>query len=201
VIIENVKTQIDDNLKDFINGDKNVLVSTQENPVSIARSFRNGREYIGSYYGGIQTPVTYGPNYAKRKKKEYFVTQEEIRSEKVAKQDNSNKISKGTGGKEAYVMLMTKCEDTLMSLSPNAKLILFNMFFGGIQWNTGKLVQNRSKKKHTALTIAKLSKLGERTARVALKELSDKDIVKYDKNKKLYFINADIARKGRYNED
>jgi hypothetical protein len=196
--IFDVETQIDGNLKDFMNGDKNVLVGTHESPVSLARSYKNGREYTSGYYGDIPVPVTYGPNYIRGKKKVTLPTQEDIRTEKAIRKSIP---SKGTGGKEAYVMLMTKHEDKLMSLSPNAKLILYNLFFGGIQWNTGKLMQNRSKKLHTALTIGKLAKLGERVTRMALKELSDKDIVKYDKNRKLYFMSIEIAKKGAVIED
>jgi hypothetical protein len=191
VNILNVNTQIDENLKDYQNGDKNVL-----SPVSIARSYKNGREFISSYYGDIPLPVTYGPNYARGKRKEKLPTNDEIRVQKKA-----DTKPKGTGGKEAYVMLMTKNEDKMMNLSKNAKLILFSIFFGGIQWNTDKLVQTRSKKLHTSATIAKLIGSSERTTLKALKELSDKDIVKYDRKRKVYFMGADIARKGAVIDD
>ena len=86
--ILNVNTQIDENLKDFINGEKNVLHGTTESPVSLARSYKNGREYTSGYYGDIPLPVTYGPNYIRGKKKASLPTQEEIRTEKTNKKSS-----------------------------------------------------------------------------------------------------------------
>lgn len=198
---ENVNTQIDENLKDFINGDKNVLVGTPDSPVSLARCVKNGREYIGSYYGEISVPVTYGPNYLKGKRKIKVPTAEEIRTEKVNEVESEKQPPKGTGGKEAYVMLMTRHEAEIKKLSITAKAILLDMCLGGIQWNTGKLVQNRSRKPHTSLTIAKLIGASERTTKTALKELADKSIIKYDRTRKVYFMNIHIARKGIVADD
>jgi hypothetical protein len=195
---ENVKPQIDKNLLDFMNGEHNVLISTPESPVSLARSYKNGREYIGGYYGDIQTPVTYGPNYAKGKKREQLPTQDEIRAEKSVV---LNKPPKGTGGREAYVMILTRHEDKIKGLSVTAKAILFDMCLSGIQWNTGKLVQNRSKKPHTIKSIAATEDICEKTAKAAMKQLSEHNIIKYDKSRRVYFLSSDIARKGAVIED
>ena len=195
--ILNVNTQIDENLKDFMNGDKNVLHGTTKNPVTVARSYKNGREYTSSYYGDIPMPVTYGPNYIKGKQKTIFPTQEEIRTEK----SNKNEPPKGTGGQLAYVRFITRNKDMIIGLSGTACSIILHMCFGGIQWNTGKLVQERSKKPHTSETISKMIDAGLRTTKAALKELSDRNIIKYDKGKRFYFLSADIVRKGVVIED
>jgi hypothetical protein len=197
VNISNVNTQIDENLKDFINGEKNVLHGTAKNPVTVARSYKNGREYTSSYYGDISVPVTYGPNYIKSKKNTNLPTQEEIRTEK----SNKNELPKGTGGQLAYVRFITKNKDVIIGLSGTACSIILHMCFDGIQWNTGKLVQERSKKPHTSETIAKMIDVGLRTAKAALKELSDRSVIKYDKGKRFYFLSADIVRKGVVIED
>ena len=198
---ENVKPQLDKNLKDFVNMDKNVLHGTPDSPVSLARSFKNGREFISGYYGDIPLPVTYGPNYIRGKKKACLPTQEEIRSEKTTKKTDINKPSKGTGGQPAYVKFIIKNKDLVIGLSGTACSIILHMCYDGIQWNTGKLIQERSKKPHTSETIAKMIDVGLRTTKAALKELSDRNIIKYDKGKKFYFLSADIVRKGAVIED
>lgn len=194
--IDEIKTNIDRNLLEYVNGEKNILMSSEENPISMRRQFVKGKEYTDVYYGKVPRRVSYGRNIVNCKA---FPKEEET----TVNRGVVPRKARGTGGKEAYVMLMTKNAGNIKGLSVIAKAILLDMCLEGIAWNTGKLMQERGKKPHTAKTIAKLADVGLRTAKTALKELSEKDIIKYDKKRKFYFMCADYARKGAVieNED
>jgi hypothetical protein len=194
--IENVKTQIDENLKKYLNGEHNVL----RGDMALVRKYKNGREMSDVFYGEITSQPIHSGYNMRRRKIEKEISPEEIRKDN--KTDlTKNEHSKGTGGQLAYVRLMIKDRDKIKGLSCEAVAIMTHMCFAGIQWNTGKLIQERCRKPHTANTIADIIKKSVRTTKKALKELSDRNIIKYDKKQKLYFMSSDIARKGAVIED
>lgn len=198
--LEKVNTQFNKNLLDYENREKNVLISSEENPMALYRYFKNGKEYTETRCG--MYAVAAGPNYIKQRKKieELHIACDEIREIKAG-EETAGKKKKSTGGQPAYVMLMTKEKNKIKGLSCEAISILTHMCLEGIQWNTGKLMQERSKKPHTSESIAKTIDKGIRTTKSALKELSEHDIIKYDKKNKFYFMSADIARKGAVQEN
>jgi hypothetical protein len=187
-----IEIQQDENLRKFNNREHNVL----RGPIALVREIRNGYELSGVYYGEELSSSQYmGRYYPQKKKVEKQITPEEIRNENRVKIPE-DVPPKSTGGQEAYVKLLVKNKKSVRGLSMAASAILLQMCFGGIQWNTGKLMQERSRKPHTVYTIAKLINACVRTTVSALKELAEKNIINYDKNLKIYFMSIDIARKG-----
>lgn len=192
VDFKNVNSEFDENLKKYENREINVLTDC-----SIRRYTVNGNDLAEVYYKNYQKPVHSGWQTKQKIKKEPIAVSsvDEIRTER-SKNTEIEKERKGTGGKEAYVLIATNQEGIISGLSDVSQRMLLNLFYNGIQWNTGKLVQNRSKTPHTSVTLAKMVKSSERTIKAALKELSDKDIIHYFKDKKAYYINTKIAKKG-----
>lgn len=104
---------------------------------------------------------------------------------------------KHTGGKRPYIMLMQDQRDTINSLSIDAAGLIMKLLAGGfIAWNTGQIIDRRTKKALTAENISTRFTIGKNKLKAILKELTEYKIIKYDPSKRSYFFNARFARKG-----
>ena len=104
---------------------------------------------------------------------------------------------KHTGGKRPYIMLMQDQRDTINNLSIDAAGLIMKLLAGGfIAWNTGQIIDRRTKKALTAENISTRFTIGKNKLKAILKELTEYKIIKYDPSKRSYFFNARFARKG-----
>lgn len=104
---------------------------------------------------------------------------------------------KHTGGKRPYVMLMQDQQDIINALTLEATGLLLKLMAGGfVEWNTGRIIDRRTKKPLTITMIRTRYKLGERKTKSLIKELTDNKIIEYDHKQRSYFFNVQFARKG-----
>jgi hypothetical protein len=158
---------MDKELLKFLNGEINTL-----NGVTIGREKNaNGYCYMTiSYDNTVINSFWYDPQKPKK----------------------SDKPPKHTGGKPAYLKVyyneLKKKELSLESLGLLTRLGL------NIQWNTGKLINARTK---NALTMDELCKIAGKTHKTitkTLKELQEKGVL--TKDKKEYLLSPDFIAKG-----
>ena len=197
------KAMVNEKLKKFSNQESNVYKGF----VTLYRYDYAGRKLYEVRDYKTDMPICSGiSNFRKKisaeKLEELKETQRKaIISEKLdknapEKKEELTKVKpKGTGGKPAYAMVMLKNSEILAKLSANA-MAIFVIGMLNIEWNTSKLVDKRSKKAITAEDISKDIKVSLRTAKTAIKELTDADIISYNKNTKAYYFNKNILRKG-----
>jgi hypothetical protein len=99
----------------------------------------------------------------------------------------------GTGGKEAYVMLMLAEFEKLPGLSLEAKGMIMS-FLPCIEWNSGRLINQRDKIPLTKDKVGKKLKLNPKTVKKIIDELVSANIIKHQN--KEYFISRDFVKKG-----
>ena len=105
----------------------------------------------------------------------------------------------GTGGKEAYVMLMIAEFEKLPYLSLEAKGMIMS-FLNCLEWNTGRLIRQRDKAPLTKNKISKMLNISPGTVRKIMNELITAGIIKYENNQ--YFMSRKFIKKGAgLNED
>lgn len=107
------------------------------------------------------------------------------------------KQPKHTGGKRPYVMLMQDQQDILNKLSMDAAGLLLKIMGGGfIEWDTGRIIDRRSKKPLTISMVRARYKLNTTKTKALIKELTENKVIKYDRKQRSYFFNANFAKKG-----
>ena len=104
---------------------------------------------------------------------------------------------KHTGGKRPYIMLMQDKQDVLNKLTLEAAGLLIKIMGGGfVEWDTGRIIDRRTKQPITITILHTRYKLSERKVKTILKELAGYEVIKYDRKQKAYFLNNNLARKG-----
>jgi hypothetical protein len=103
--------------------------------------------------------------------------------------------STGTGGKEAYVMLMLTEFEKLPNMSLEAKGMIMSLI-NCLEWNTGRIIRQRDKLSITKEMLIGMLKIKPWTVRKALKELSGFKILRYDRKQKAYFMSHKFIKKG-----
>lgn len=94
-------------------------------------------------------------------------------------------------------MLMQDQDDAINQLSLDAAGLVFKLLAGGfVEWNTGRIIDRRTKKPLTIKMIHTRYKLGVSRTKKLMKELTEAKIIKYDRKKRSYFFNTKLARKG-----
>jgi len=115
------------------------------------------------------------------------------------KQKNSNKgPPKHTGGKKPYIMLMVDEVEKLRNQGVGnvEELIGYLVCLGKyIEWNTGRLVQKRSKKPLKYADLQKIFPCGNRKLNKILAELKEHDLL--FGTKEGYFVSTRFIKKGK----
>lgn len=136
------------------------------------------------------TPILAGWAKPLKPEHELLATVHEVDKDKV-------KEPKHTGGKRPYMMLMQDKAMVVKDLSLGASGLLLKIIASGcVEWNTGKIIKKRSKKPMTIAMICDEFGLKTADCKSILKELGNKEIIRYDKSEKAYFIDTDFAKKG-----
>lgn len=175
---------------DFLWGNKNAVID----------EFVLGREQQGkSELIYVSLPDSESPLYTfwnnKRVKRKYILkkTEEKLLEVKPV-------IPNGTGGKEAYVMLMVK-EVSAIDVSIEAKGAILG-FISCLEWNTGRICRQRDMRSMTLPMIAEHLGTGRVKAKGIMKELVAVKVAWYDRKKKAYFMSRKFVKKGvAANED
>lgn len=101
----------------------------------------------------------------------------------------------GTGGKEAYAMLMLTEFEKLPTMTIEAKGMIMS-FLNCLEWNTGRIIRQRDKVSMTKEMMAEKFEMKPWTVRKAMKELADYKIVSYSRKDKAYFLSRNFIKKG-----
>lgn len=120
------------------------------------------------------------------------------RTEKVATEagfEFKTVPAEGTGGKEAYAMVMLSKFEKIPKLTTGAKALLFD-FLGCIEWNTGRLIRQRDKSSLTVKMIVEMESWGQIKAKSVLSELKRNNIIRYDTKTKAYYLSRHFVKKG-----
>ena len=104
---------------------------------------------------------------------------------------------KHTGGKRPYIMLMQDQEDVINKLTDSAAALLLKIIAGGfVEWDTGRIIDRRSKKALTAEMIGARYKKKPATIKTIMKELTKNEVVRYVRKDRAYFLCPKFAKKG-----
>lgn len=146
----------------------------------------------GSEYISLSLPDKEEPIYKlwTRKKRTYKKPSQAVGEIEV-------KQPKHTGGKRPYIMLMQDQRDTINKLSNHAAGLMMKLLAGGfVEWDTGRLIDRRSKKPLTISMVRARYKLDTTKTKTLIKELTENKVIKYDRKQRSYFFNANFAKKG-----
>lgn len=173
-------------LTDYINGEVNVV--QDEFIISRERNSRGG-ELILVNIPDFEKPMYALWNCKKEAKRhrvkrvnEFEYTVEQVKP-------------KGTGGKNAYVMVILSELEKIEDLSIEASG-LFLKLFSCIEWNTCKLIRKRDNVALTQRMIAQRFNIGTGKVKHLISQLTSANVLKYDNKEKAYFINQDLVKKG-----
>jgi hypothetical protein len=100
---------------------------------------------------------------------------------------------KHTGGKKSYAMLFVEAIEKHVDLS-DAAISFIVKRIPNIKWNTGLLINKRSKKPLLFEDLEKLSGKSKKTLLNTIKELKQENILLHDKEG--YKVSKDFIRKG-----
>lgn len=104
---------------------------------------------------------------------------------------------KHTGGKRPYIMLMQDNNDIINKLPLEAAGLMLKLLTGGfVEWDTGRIIDRRTKKPMTRENIKNRYRLSPKDTKTIFKALTDSNIIKYDQKERAYFFNAQFAKKG-----
>jgi len=104
---------------------------------------------------------------------------------------------KHTGGKRPYIMLMQDNKDIVDKIPLEAAGMLLKLLAGGfIEWDTGRIIDRRTKKPMTRENIKNRYRLSPKDTKTIFKALTDSNIIKHDQKERAYFFNAQFAKKG-----
>lgn len=105
--------------------------------------------------------------------------------------------SKHTGGKRPYIMLMQDQGDVISKLTDPAAALLLKIIAGGfVEWDTGRIIDRRSKKSLTIEMICARYKKKPATVKAIIKELAKYEVVQYVRKERAYFLCPKFAKKG-----
>jgi len=172
-------------LFDYINGDVNVV---RDEFVLSREANGNGGEFIFVNALGSEKPIYALWNNKKVAKARRIKIN--VKTEESARETPL----KGTGGEFAYVMVMLAAIQNMGQLSMEASW-LFLKLFSCIEWNTLRLIDQRTKRTVTRKMLSKMFKAGETKINKAISELKKAGAIEY-KNK-AYYMNGAVVRKGR----
>ncbi len=104
---------------------------------------------------------------------------------------------KHTGGKRPYIMLMQDQDDVINKLTDPAVALLLKIMAGGfVEWDTGRIMDRRSKKSLTIETICARYKKKPAATKAIIKELTKNEVVQYVRKDRAYFLCPKFAKKG-----
>lgn len=166
--------------REYILGERN---ATRDEFI-LSRESTGNAEYVSVSLPGYDEPIYALWTKKPQKKKATQATGEIVKP-------------KHTGGKRPYIMLMQDQDDAINQLSLDAAGLVFKLLAGGfVEWNTGRIIDRRTKKPLTIKMIHTRYKLGVSRTKKLMKELTEAKIIKYDRKKRSYFFNTKLARKG-----
>ena len=104
---------------------------------------------------------------------------------------------KHTGGKRPYIMLMQDNNDIINKLPLEAAGLMLKLLAGGfVEWDTGRIIDRRTKKPMSRENIKNRYRLSPKDTKTIFKALTEKNIIRYVPKKRAYFFNAQFAQKG-----
>lgn len=171
---------INKELAEYLAGQRNAVRDT----FILSREKANGSEYVSVSLPDDPTPIYNLWTKKKQRGKPTEATGEIVKPKHI-------------GGKRPYIMLMQDQQDAIYNLSNDAAALLIKLMAGGfIAWETGEIVDRRSKKPLTSGILKKRFNFGEIKMKAILKELNEQGIIMYDRSKRAYFLDRKIAKKG-----
>ena len=171
---------INKELAEYLAGQRNAVRDT----FILSREKSNGAECVSVSLPDDPTPIYNLWTKKKQRGKPTEATGEIVKPKHI-------------GGKRPYIMLMQDQQDAIYNLSNDAAALLIKLMAGGfIAWETGEIIDRRSKKPLTTVDIMKRFKFSENKLKAALKGLNDQNIIMYDRSKRAYFLDRKIAKKG-----
>lgn len=178
------------NLQNYIDGISDVLIIGGRFSFKTTRErAENGAEYIEEYIIDTKTG------------KEYFLRKLWHNPKKESVKDKSR--SKNIGGKQPYFMVMINEVEKLKKLDIKDRLDVtgFITIVGkNIEWNTGRLINVRSKKQLQYKDLLEITGCGKTKLDRILKTMKDNNLLTYVKPSadKVggYFISSKIIKKG-----
>lgn len=105
---------------------------------------------------------------------------------------------KNTGGKKPYLMVMTQEIERLRKLGVSGlgDMLGFLLLLGdSIEWNTGRLIDKRTKEPLKYKDLGKIAQCGNRKLNGLLKALKEHDLLK--QTDEGYFISSRLIKKGK----
>jgi len=177
-------------LRDYVDGKSNVLILEEGYKLKTTRDVTpNGMEYIEEYIIEEST------------KREYFFRKMWHNPKEDIVKDKTK--SKNTGGKQPYFMVMINEVEKLKKLDIKDRLDItgFVTIVGkNIEWNTGRLINVRSKKQLQYKDLIKITGCGKTKLDRILNTMKDNNLLTYEKpsaNKDGgYFVSSNIIKKG-----
>jgi len=177
-------------LRDYYDGISNVLVLDDRFTFKTTRDVApNGYEYIEEYI------------IEKATGKEYFFRKMWHNPKGDIVKDKAK--SKNTGGKQPYFMVMINEVEKLKKLDVKDRLDItgFITIVGkNIEWNTGRLINTRSKKQLQYKDLMKITGCGKTKLDRILNTMKDNNLLTYEKPSTDkdggYFISSRIIKKG-----
>lgn len=178
------------NLQNYIDGISDVLIVGDRFRFKITREkTKNGYEYIEEYIIDTKT------------NKEYFLRKLWHNPNKEVVKDKTK--SKNAGGKQPYFMVMINEVEKLKKLDIKDRLDVtgFITIVGkNIEWNTGRLINTRSKKQLQYKDLMKITGCGKTKLDRILNTMKDNNLLTYEKPSADkdggYFISSNIIKKG-----
>lgn len=170
---------------DFISGNRNAV----KDEFVLGRERNGNSELILVSLPNSDRPLFALWNSPKAKRRYTLKKKDEVQDIEI-----KPVVPRGTGGKPVYVMLMVE-EVSKINASIEAKgtiLALINC----LEWNTGRIYRPRDKKSMTLAMLAAHLNIGKVKVKSIIKELTDANVVWYDKKTKAYYMNRKFIKKG-----
>lgn len=111
---------------------------------------------------------------------------------------DGEKIKRRSGGKRPYVLIMQPTKNPLRDLSIEALGFLMKLiYFKNIENGTGRLIYGRPKRAMTINDMVQKLGIGGKTKIKGLvAELSDAEVLKYEKKERAYYLSRFYVKKG-----
>lgn len=178
------------NLQNYIDGITDVLILSDRFKFKTTRERTdNGAEYVEEHI--IDT----------KNGKEYFFRKFWHNPNKEVVKDKTK--SKNTGGKQPYFMVMINEVERLKKSGTKDMLDIsgfITMVGKNVEWNTGRLINARSKKQLQYKDLMKITGCGKTKLDRILKIMKDNNLLTYEKPSADkdggYFISSNIIKKG-----
>lgn len=170
-------------LVEYINGERNVV----RDEFIIGRERSKNSEYIVVGIPGYEEPLYALFNSLKNRRK-FKVNKDEIAT-------IEEELPRGTGGKPAYVMLMSNVFDVVDMLSADACGLLMKLI-PCVEWNTSRLIRQRDKKPLTQKMMRRQFRIYDKKLKSLLRELQKHKLIYYNSKARAYYMDNDLIRKG-----